>query len=271
VGAGFLAALAVGGWVFIGFDACVGAAEETVGAARHVPRAIWIALLSVGTLVILNAVAATLAHPDPAAVVAGEDLDPVTTAVVTSFGSWSTKPFAAVVLIAFLACGMAAQGVTSRTMYSIARDGALPGSRFLRRVDRRRTPIGAIVATAVIACLGLLLGLNSAAVGSLIAFGTAAIYVAFLLIALAALIARLRGTWRPAGRIRLGRLGTIVNVLAVAWLSFEAVNIAWPRESLAPLGAPVYQVWAAPLVLALIAVVGIAFLLLARPQRRLGR
>ena len=271
VGAGFLAALAVGGWVFIGFDACVGAAEETLGAARHVPRAIWIALLSVGTLVILNAVAATLAHPDPAAVVAGEDLDPVTTAVVTSFGSWSAKPFAAVVLIAFLACGMAAQGVTSRTMYSIARDGALPGSRFLRRVDRRRTPIGAIVATAVIACLGLLLGLNSAAVGSLITFGTAAIYVAFLLIALAALIARLRGTWKPAGRIRLGRLGTIVNVLAVAWLSFETVNIAWPRESLAPLGAPVYQVWAAPLVLALIAVVGIAYLLLARPQRRLGR
>ncbi len=31
VGAGFLAALAVGGWVFIGFDACVGAAEETRG------------------------------------------------------------------------------------------------------------------------------------------------------------------------------------------------------------------------------------------------
>jgi amino acid transporter len=271
VGAGFLAALAVGGWVFIGFDACVGAAEETRGAARHVPKAIWIALLSVGTLVILNAVAVTLAHPDPARVVAGEDLDPVTTAVVTSFGSWSTKPFAAVVLIAFLACGMAAQGVTSRTMYSIARDGALPGSRFLRTVDRRRTPIGAIVTTAVIACLGLLLGLDSAAVGSLITFGTAAIYVSFFLIALAALIARVRGTWTPAGRIRLGRLGLIVNVMAVAWLAFETVNIAWPRESLAPLGAPVYQVWAAPLVLGLIAVAGVAYLVLARPQRRLGR
>ena len=269
VGAGFLAALAVGGWVFIGFDACVGAAEETRDAARHVPKAIWIALLSVGTLVILNAVAATLAHPDPAGVVAGEDLDPVTTAVVTSFGSWSTKPFAAVVLVAFLACGMAAQALTARTMYSIARDGTLPASRFLRTVDRRRAPIGAILVTSAIACLGLLLGLDSAAVGSLIAFGTAAIYFAFLLIALAALIARLRGTWRPAGRIQLGRLGLVVNVLAVAWLAFETVNIAWPRESLAPLGAPVYQVWAAPLVLALIAAVGLAYLLLAKPQRRL--
>lgn len=96
----------------------------------------------------LNAVAATLAHPDPAAVVAGEDGDPVTTAVVASFGSWSSKPFAAVVLVAFLACGMAAQSLTARTIYSVARDGALPGSRFLRKVGRRRTPLGAIAATA---------------------------------------------------------------------------------------------------------------------------
>ena len=145
--AGLLAALAVGGWVFIGFDACVGASEETQNAARHVPRAIWIALLGVGGIVILNAFAVTLAHPDPAAVVAGEDIDPVTTAVVSSFGSWSSKPFAAIVLVAFLACGMAAQALTARSIFSIARDGVLPASGFLRTVDRRKTPIGATVAT----------------------------------------------------------------------------------------------------------------------------
>src|SRR5436853_7320429 len=118
-------------------------------------------------------------------------------------------------------------------MYSIARDGVLPG---LRRVDRRRSPSVAIAVTAVVACSGLLLGLNSAAVGSLIAFGTAAIYVAFLLVALAALIARVRGSWRPAGRVQLGRFGLIINIAAVLWLSFEAVNIAWPRLSLSPPG-----------------------------------
>ena len=140
----------------------------------------------------------------------------------------------------------------------------------LRRVDRRRAPLPATALTALIACLGLLLGLNSAAVGSLIAFGTAAIYVTFFLIALAALVARLRGSWRPAGRVRLGRAGLPLNVLAVAWLGFESVNIAWPRESLAPPGAPWYQVWAAPLVLSLIAVLGLLYLTLAKPQRRLG-
>ena len=36
VAAGMFAALAVGGWVFIGFDACVAGAEETRDAARHV-------------------------------------------------------------------------------------------------------------------------------------------------------------------------------------------------------------------------------------------
>jgi amino acid transporter len=267
-GAGVLAALAVGGWVFIGFDACIGASEETRHAARHVPRAIWISLLSVGVLVILNAFAAMLAHPDPAAIVAGEDPDPVRTAVVSSFGSWSSKPFAAVVLIAFLACGLAAQAVTARTAYSIARDDVLPGSRLLRRVAPNGAPVGAIAVTGVVACLGLLLGLHSAAVGSLIAFGTAAIYVAFLLVALAALVARLRGTWKPAGGIRLGRVGLVVNVLAVAWLAFETVNIAWPRESLAPPGAPVYQVWAAPIVLAVIFLAGAAYLAAAKPHRR---
>ncbi len=270
VGAGMLAALAVGGWVFIGFDACVGASEETKGAARHVPRAIWIALLSVGALVILNAVAAGLAHPNPADIVAGRDIDPVSTAVVSSFGSWSAKPFAAVVLAAFLACGMAAQALTARTIFSIARDDVLPASRFLRSVDRRQAPIGAIVATTAVACLALLLGLRSAAVGSLIAFGTAAIYVAFLLVALAALIGRLRGTWVPAGRVRLGRAGVLVNALAVVWLAFETVNIAWPRKSLAPPGAPAYQVWAAPLVLAVIGVAGLAYLAIAKPHRKLA-
>jgi amino acid transporter len=267
---GVLAALAVGGWVFIGFDACIGAAEETRHAARHVPRAIWIALLGVGAIVILNAVAVVLAHPDPASVVAGEDFDPVTTAVTSSFGSWSTRPFAAVVLVAFLACGVAAQALTARVVYSIARDGVLPGSRFLAHVDRRRSPIGAILLTTVVAAAGLLLGLDASAVGTLISFGTAAIYVSFLLTATAALIARLSGRWVPAGHVQLGRAGLVINVLAVAWLAFEAVNIAWPRKSIAPPDAPFYQVWAAPLMLGAIAAAGLAYLVLARPQRRVA-
>jgi amino acid transporter len=257
--AALLAALAVAGWAFIGFDSTVAAAEETKSAAKHIPRAVWLALLSVGALVILNAFATTLAHPNPADVTAGNDLDPVSTAVVSSFGDWSSKPFAAIVLLAFLACGMAAQGGTSRGIYSVARDGVLPFSGFLRRVDRRQAPIGGIVATTLIAWAGLLLGLEATAIGSLITFGTAAIYCAFLLTAIAALYGRHQGV------LSRTRTRVTLNVLAVAWLAFETVNVAWPRTSLAPLDAPWYQVWAAPMVVGVIAVAGLAYLFAAKP------
>jgi hypothetical protein len=42
------------------------------------------------------------------------------------------------------------------------------------------------------------------------------------------------------------------------------------RSSIAPPGAPFYQVWAAPLVLAAIGITGAAYLLIARPHRKLG-
>ena len=265
-----LAALAVGGWVFIGFDACGLSAEETRRAARTVPRTVWIAMLSVGAIVVLNALAITLAHPDVTKVLHGEDVDPVSTAVVTSVGGWFEKPFAAITLTAFLACGLAAQNISARAIYSVARDDVLPGSRWLRRVDRRQVPRHALAVTAVVAWAGLLLGLRSSAIGSLITFGTAGIYVAFLLLAVAGLLARTRGTWRPAGHVQLGRVGLVCNVLAVAWLAFETVNIAWPRESIAPPGAPWYQVWAGVVVVAVIAVLGLVYLVVARPQDHLA-
>lgn len=265
----FLAAVAVAGWAFIGFDACVSTAEETRDAGRQVPRAMWWALLSVGTVVVLNAMAVALAHPRPEKVVAGEDLDPVTTAVITAFGSWSDKPFVAVVLVGFLACAMASQGGAARGLYSLARDGVFPFSRQVRKVNRRKAPIGGLVASTLVSGSALLLGLDATAIGSLIAFGTAATFLPFFLTSLAALVARLRGTWVPSGQVRQGARGTFLNVLAVAWTGFEVANVCWPREILAPPGAPWYQVWAGLLGIGVITVAGLLYLLVRRPQDRI--
>jgi amino acid transporter len=174
------------------------------------------------------------------------------------------------VLVSFLVCGLAAQGASARAVYSMARDGVLPASGFLRQVSRRQTPLGATVAVTLVGIAGLLLALNSVAIGSLIAFGTAVIYLVFLLIALAALVARVRGTWTPgpAGRVRHFGVAGVVNVLAVLWQGFEFVNVAWPRAALAPVGAPWYQLWAAPLVTGFVTLTGLAYLLIARPHRR---
>jgi hypothetical protein len=61
----------------------------------------------------------------------------------------------------------------------------------------------------------------------------------------------------------------VINALAVLWLTFETINIAWPRTSIAPPGAPAYQVWAAPILLGGIASVGFAYLAVAKPHRKL--
>ncbi|WP_405016692.1 APC family permease [Kitasatospora sp. NBC_00070] len=262
-----LAVIAVGGWAFIGFDACVSTAEETKDAARQVPRAMRWALLSVGVVVILNAVSVVLAHPDPAAVVSGADLDPVTTAVVTGFGDWAAKPFVLVVVVSFTACLMASQGGAARGLYSLARDGVFPFSRQVRKVNRRQAPIGGLVAATLVSTAALPLGLESTAIGSLITFGSAATFLPFFLLSVAALTARLRGGWRPAGALSLGRWGTPVNLLAVLWTGFEVVNICWPRAVLVPPGAPWYQVWAALLGVGLVTLAGFGYLLVRRPQR----
>ena len=57
-------------------------------------------------------------------------------------------------------------------------------------------------------------------------------------------------------------------MLAVLWLIFEAVNMAWPRASLAPPGAPFWQVWAVVLVSAVLVLVGTLYVLINRPHER---
>jgi hypothetical protein len=79
----------------------------------------------------------------------------------------------------------------------------------------------------------------------------------------------MRRTWIPSGHVRLGAAGLVLNALAVGWLTFATVDIAWPRASIAPPDAPWYHVWAAPFVLALIAVGGGLYLLVGRPLDRM--
>ena len=266
--AGFLAAIAIGGWAFVGFDSCGSVSEETVDPMRRVPRAILISLSSVAAVIILNAIAISLSFKDTAKIISGDVLDPVTPAVIDAFGSWAEKPFELVVLAAFIACGIAVQASATRVLFSLSRDRMLPGSAVLGRVGRNRVPLGALAVAAVVSACGLLFGLDTRAVNTLITFGSGGYYITFWLVCAAALFARLTGRWVPAGRFSLGRLALPVNIAAVAWLTFEAINIAWPRSVLAPPGAPFWQVWAIILIFGVLLVVGIGYVLVRRPQER---
>jgi amino acid transporter len=267
--AAFLAAIAISGWAFVGFDSCGSVSEETQDPMRRVPRAILFSLLSVGAVIILNSIAIGLSFDDTKAVMSGEVLDPVTPAVTDAFGSWAEKPFELVVLAAFIACGIAVQATATRVLFSLSRDRMLPASSVLSRVGGNKVPLGALAVASVVSACGLLFGLNARAVNTLITFGSGGYYITFWLVCAAALYARLSGRWVPAGRFSLGRFALPVNIAAVAWLTFEAINIAWPREVLAVPGAKFYQVWAIVLIFGVLSVIGLIYVLVTRPQDRI--
>jgi amino acid transporter len=65
--------------------------------------------------------------------------------------------------------------------------------------------------------------------------GIIMIYIAYLLVTLPMLLKRLRGEWPlpgdPAkGYFSLGKAGLPINVIAVLWGAFMALNLIWPRK-----------------------------------------
>lgn len=261
----FLATVAIAGWVILGFDSCGSIAEETRSPRRDVPRAIVWSVLTVGLVEVLAGMALMLATPDIGAVIRGEVSDPVSHAVSSALGEWAAIPFLLVVVIGFIACGIAVQATGVRAVYALARDGALPFSGVWSKVSPRSG--SPVAATLLVAALSSLAFLYANVLNVLVAFATGAYYVCFLAPVAALLYVRLRGHWtRTEGIYKWGAFGTAINVAAAAWLVFEIINIAWPRYT----ELPWYQNWAFVVGTAIFGVVGLVYFLTHRPDRRLS-
>ncbi len=263
--AAFLAALAISGWAFIGFDACSTIAEETHEPKRMVPRAIFFSLCMVGSVVLFNSAALTLSFNRETLQQTSAVSDPVTPVIVANFGDWAESPFLAIVMIAFLACGSSMVQYTSRIVFSMAREGSMPA--VLSRVTAAGAPRNAVLCTMLLATLGLLFGLNDEAVATVLAFGTGGLYAMFAMTTGVGLYTRLTGRWDPSlGQLNLGSWGLPINIAAFLWSLFEFINIAWPRPYATSPNAPWWQLWAVPLVLGSILTVTTLYILVGRNE-----
>jgi amino acid transporter len=259
--AAFLAALAISGWAFIGFDACSTIAEETHEPKRMVPRAIFLSLCMVGSVVLFNSAALTLSFNRETLQQTSAVSDPVTPVIVTNFGAWAETPFLAIVMVAFLACGSSMVQYTSRIVFSMSREGSMPA--VLSRVTSAGAPHNAVLFTVLLATLGLLFGLNDEAVATVLAFGTGGLYAMFAMTTGVGLYTRLTGRWDPSlGELKLGTWGLLINIAAFIWSVFEFMNIAWPRPYATSPNAPWWQLWAVPLVLGSILTVTTLYILI---------
>jgi len=146
-------------------------------------------------------------------------------------------------------------------MFSMARDGRLPASAILSKVNSRTgTPIWPSVLIGLL-CIGVLLvnvG-NSAIFATLASVCIILIYLAYLLVTAPLLYRRIRGWPDQRNQVdaeglplfSLGRFGIAVNVLAVLYGTVMIVNLGWPRAEIFNPGGdmPILQ-WAGPLSIA---------------------
>ena len=189
------------------------------------------------------------------------------------------------IIFAFFSCGTSVQGAGSRLAFSYARDGALPGSAWMAKVNPRfKTPTNALVAGALVTMLFVLLVFyspskdieigfitypaNINALVALVSFGVSGIYLSFLLTVLGAIVARSRG-WVPEGRFTLGRWGWAVSIGAAVYLGLMLLNVVAPTGLDSP-RAYFNLDWVTLLVMAVVAVVGLVLFLVRRPERAVG-
>lgn len=277
-------------YIFYGFESAGDIAEETRDASRQVPKGIIRALLVGGlaSFILVGGLLLAMPKSHSGYMTAASTTGGVPFIISSNVSSKAIQDIILfLVCFAFFSCGTAVQGAGARLAFSYARDHAVPGHRLIRHVSPRRgTPVYAILLGAIIAALFALLvhitpknnihvlfvtypaHLN--ALFALVSFGVSGIYLSFLMVTVAALIARLRG-WRPEGSFRLGRWAYLVNIVAVGYGVLMLLNIVVPTGLNSPKSVLFNYDWMTFIVMLFILVIGAVYFLATRPDRSITR
>ncbi|MFM0598065.1 MULTISPECIES: amino acid permease [Paraburkholderia] len=214
----FLSGLLLTAYTITGFDASAHTSEETHEAARNVPRGIVGSVFWSTTFGYVMVCAFVLVMPDiGAAVKQGTGFFEAILAPIPG-------PLRIVIelLMFFInyVCGLAAVTSTSRMMFAFARDGGLPASKWLRKVNAtHRTPGAAIWTSAVLAIVVTLYG---DAFTVLSAGSAVFLFISYAMPIAAGVLAEGR-TWTEKGPFQLGMLSKPFAVAAV----FGALVLAY--------------------------------------------
>jgi urea carboxylase system permease len=255
----FLASTLMAAYVMYGFDSAAELSEETTQPRRVVPSAILRALLVSfvgGGFMIVAALMAAPSLTDGQLSAGG-----IAYVITSQLNSTLGRALLTVVAISIVSACLAIQNSASRVMFSMARDGRLPGARWLARVHPSTgTPIVTGVAVGALAITVLLINLgNPAAFAAVTSTSVVIVYLAYLLVTVPALRARLGGSLpsRQQGGFSLGRWGLPVNLFAVIYGAAMLVNVAWPRQAVYdPAGTSWVLQYLALLFVAALVVVG---------------
>ena len=218
-------------YTFTGYDASAHMTEETHNAARSGPRGIVMSIvvsLFAGWVLLIGVTFAIQNYTAEAGSATGV---PPAQIFIDAVGATGGKLLLLVAIGAQLFCGMSSVTANSRMIYAFSRDGALPGSAFWHRVNKRtRTPTNAIWLAAVGA---LILGLpylwNYAAYAAVTSVAVIGLYIAYVM---PTYLRLRRGGAFQRGPWHLGRWSRPIGFIAVTWVCIITILFmlpqAWP-------------------------------------------
>ena len=245
-------------YTFTGYDASAHMTEETRDASTAGPRGIVMSILVslFAGWVLLIGVTFAIQHYGP------ESLSAVPPAVIffDAIGKTGAELLLLIVVGAQLFCGMSSVTANSRMIYAFSRDGALPGSAFWHKVNKRtRTPTNAIwLAAGGALILGLPYLWNPAAYFAVTSIAVIGLYIAYV----APTFLRLRrGESFQRGPWHLGRWSYVVGWIAVGWVVIITILFMLPQVG--PITFTTFN-YAVIAVLVVIGFAGIYWLVSAR-------
>ncbi len=229
-------------YTLTGFDASAHMSEETHDAERSAPKGIiWSVIISVIAGFVLLVAMNIGITPDKVFQAAdGSMVNGYAHALATSTGVPPAQIWIDAVgqsgglVILFLVvgaqffCGMSSVTANSRMIYAFARDGAIPGSAFWHRINKRtRTPTNSIWLAAVGAfLLGVPYLWSPVAYFAITSIAVIGLYVAYV----SPVFLRVRAGDRfKAGPWTLGRWGRPIGIVATIWVVVIFVLFMLPQ------------------------------------------
>jgi amino acid permease (GABA permease) len=247
-------------YTFTGYDASAHMTEETREASTAGPRGIVASIvvsLIAGWVLLIGV---TFAIQNYAGEVGSATGVPPAQIFLDAIGRTGAELLLVIVCVAQLFCGMSSVTANSRMIYAFSRDGALPGSAFWHRVNKRtRTPTNAIwLAAGGALILGLPYLWNSAAYFAVTSIATIGLYIAYVT---PTYLRLRRGESFKRGPWHLGRWSYVVGWIAVVWVVIIFFLFMLPQTG--PINLKTFN-YAVIAVLVVIGFAGIYWLVSAR-------
>ncbi|KAK5133367.1 hypothetical protein LTR08_007801 [Meristemomyces frigidus] len=225
----FFVGLLQASYTLTGYGLVASMCEEVQNPAREVPKAMVISVAAAGFTGILYLVPILFVLPDVDALLSAAGGQPIGLVFKQATGS-AGGGFGLLFLILgiMLFAGTGALTASSRCAYAFARDGAIPGSRWIGTTNERLgIPLWGLVLSTVVDCLlGMIYFGSTAAFNSFTGVATICLSCGY---GLPILVSVLRGRKMVKhSTFSLGRFGFVINGICICWIMLAIVLFCMP-------------------------------------------